>query len=87
MDFSVLCTTGLRQSQAKLVNISLTGALFESSAIVPPPGAIIKVELIDPQGQKPTSVVGRVARYTSGGFAIEFISISARLQQLIDELE
>jgi len=87
VEFSVLCTTGLKQSQATLVNISFTGALFESSVIVPPPGAIVKVELIDRQDEKPTSVIGRVVRYTPRGFAIEFISISARLQQLIEELE
>ncbi len=43
VQFSVLCRTGLKQSEATLVDISLTGALLES-AILPPPGMIVTIK-------------------------------------------
>ena len=84
--FSVLCRTGLKQSEATLVDISLTGALLEST-ILPPPGMIVTIKLAQLEQEEPIALTGRSVRYTSRGFAIEFLSLTEELRKLIDDLE
>ena len=87
VNFSVLYRTGLRRSQATLIDISLTGALLESSLIIPPIGAIVVIKFEPPGQDEPISINSRVVRYTTSGFAVEFLSLNSETQQMIEALE
>ncbi len=84
--FSVLCRTGLKQSEATLVDISFTGALLEST-ILPPPGMIVTIKFAQPEQEEPIALTGRSVRYTSRGFAMQFLSVTDELLTLIADLE
>ncbi len=87
VNFSVLYRTGLQQSKATLIDISLTGALLESSVTIPPVGAIVVIKF-KPSGQdEPIPVNSRVVRYTTSGFAVEFLSLNKATQQVIEGLD
>lgn len=87
VNFSVLYRTGLRQYEAVLVNISLTGALFECSTVVPPAGAIVLINFTPPEQGNPITLNGRVARFTPRGFAVQFLSVTEEIQQLVERLK
>ena len=85
---AVLCQSGVKQESAQLVNISLTGALLESSSVNPPPGALIKIKFAPPQLDSATRIElkGRVVHSTSKGFAIKFLTITEELRELVKRL-
>jgi hypothetical protein len=82
----VLCRSGIREGMGQLVNVSLSGALLECSVMSPPPGAIVKIQFSPPQSDAdaPVELKGRVLRYTSKGFAIQFLTITKELAQLLE---
>ena len=88
IQLSVLCRSGLVSRAAELVNISVVGALLESSSVSPPPGTIVRIKLTPPASDSgtPVELEGRVVRYTSKGFAIEFLTITKKLKQLVESL-
>ena len=87
VNFSALYRTGLQPSVAILVNISLTGALLESSVTIPPVGALVVIKFEPPGQDEPISVTSTVVRYTASGFAVEFFSLNRATQQMIEALE
>ena len=87
VNFSVLYRAGLQPSVAALVNISLSGALLESSVTIPPIGAIVVIKFELPGQDEPISVNSRAVRHTAGGFAVEFLSLNRATQQMIEGLE
>ena len=87
VNFSVLYRTGLRRSQATLIDISLTGAVLESSLIIPRIGAIVRIKFEPPGQDEPISVNGRMVRYTTSGFAVEFLFLNRAIRQMIEGLE
>ncbi len=87
VNFSVLYRTGLQPSVAILANISLTGALLESSVTIPPIGAIVRIKFEPPGQDEPISVSSTVVRYTASGFAVEFLFLNRAMQQMIEGLE
>ena len=88
VQLSVLCRLGLVDRAAVLVNISLSGAELESSTVSLPPDAIVRIKFVPPQSRSgtPVELKGRVVRYTSKGFAIEFLTITKELEQLVQRL-
>ena len=85
--FSVLCRTGVKQGQATLVDISLTGAQLESSAILPPPGMLVTIRVAQPEQEEPIALIGRAVRRTPRGFAMQFLSVTDELRKLIADLD
>ena len=85
---AVLTRSGLLYRDAVLVNISLSGALLESSSVSPHPGTIVQIKFAPPQSGSgaPIELKGRVVRYTSKGFAIEFLTITNELKQLVESV-
>ena len=83
---SVLCRSGIHERLGQLVNISLTGALLESSSVSPPPGTILRINFAPPQSGSAFELKGRVVRHTSKGFAITFLTITKELEQLVQRL-
>ena len=87
VSFSVLYRTGLRRHEAVLVDISLTGALLACSAVLPPAGAIVLINLTPPEQEEPITVSARVVRFTPRGFAVQFLSVTEEIQQLVERLK
>lgn len=89
VNFSALYRTALqqRQSEATTINISLTGALLGSSGNIPPLEAIVVIKFEPPGQDEPISINSRVVRYTTSGFAVEFLSLNSETQQVIEGLE
>ena len=80
--------SGLVDRSAVLVNISLSGAMLESSSVSPSPGTILRIKFTPPQSGSatPVELKGRVVRCTSEGFAIQFLTITKELEQLVKSL-
>ena len=77
--FLVLCQLGIKQGSARLVSISLTGALLESTSIFPAQGMLVKIRLDSPELDTPTELKGRVVRHTVTGFAIPFLKVTQEI--------
>ena len=84
----VLVRSGIHEWIGKLVDISLTGALLECSQVSASRGTIVKIRLVPPWSDPgaPVELKGRVLRFTSRGVAIEFVSITEELRQLVNSL-
>ena len=79
VDLLVLCRSGVRQGSARLVNISLLGAKLESTAIRPAEGTLVKIRLDSPA----IELKGTVVRHTNEGFAIQFLTVSKEVMELM----
>ncbi len=77
--FLVLCRSGIKQGSARLVSISLSGALLESTSIFPAQGMLVKIRLDSPEVDAPTELKGRVVRHTVTGFAIQFLKVTQEI--------
>ena len=89
---SALCAWGTQEPiTAELVNVSLSGALLDSAALQvlpsvrPPRGTIVKVHVQLPESLEPIELIGSVVRHTQTGLAIQFLSLPARISQLLDQ--
>jgi hypothetical protein len=83
---SVLAISGKEQGDGKLVDVSLSGALIESSEIRPRLGAPVKITIPGAQQDSPPrEFLGTVARHAAGGFAIRFGKLSRSVIQLVEE--
>ena len=76
--FLVLCRSGIKQGSARLVNISLTGALLEST-IFPAQDMLVKFRLDSPELDAPIELKGTVVRHTGTGFAIQFLKVTQEI--------
>ncbi len=79
VDLLVLCRSGTRQGSARLVNISLIGAELESPEIRPAEGTLVKIRLVSPA----IELKGTVVRHTNEGFAIQFLTVSKEVADLM----
>ena len=68
---------------AQVVNISVSGALFECSSIYPVPGALIRILFALSEGDPPLEVRGRIVHCTETGFAVQFLEVTKELLQLV----
>ena len=89
---SALCEWGTQEPiTAELLNVSLSGALLESSAlqvlpsIRPQRGTILKVQVQLPGSSKIIELTGSVVRHTRTGVAIRFLRLPDKLRQLLDQ--
>ncbi len=78
--FTVLCGTGLQEGSARLVDLSLSGALLESKFLKPERGRTVRIRFPS------FEVHGTVVRYTKGGFAIQFLQTTDKLMQNLREI-
>ncbi len=76
--YLVLFRSGTKQGSARLVNISLTGALLEST-IFPAQGMPVKFRLATPEFGAPVELKGTVVRQTRTGFAIRFLKVTQEI--------
>ncbi len=77
--YLVLCRSGIKQGSARLVNMSHTGALLESTSIYPAQGMLVKIRLDSPDLDAPTELKGTVVRHTGTGFAIQFLKVTQEI--------
>ena len=63
---------------ARVVNISRTGALLEST-ICPAQGMLVKIRLDSPELDAPIELKGTVVRHTVTGFAIQFLKVTQEI--------
>jgi hypothetical protein len=82
--FECLCASTSRKGEATLVNISYTGALLSQPTLTPPRGDVVIVKLPLP-GDRHFHLRGRVARYDSNGFALEFDRMDDEIRRLVDD--
>lgn len=78
--FDVLCGTGLREESARLVDLSLSGALLESKFLKPDRGRTVRIRFPS------FEVLGTVVRHTKGGFAIQFLGTTDKVMESLREI-
>ena len=81
--FSVFVRSGVQERSAQVVDISLSGALVECPAVLPVPGAPIKIQFGPPEADPPIELEGMIVRRTDTGFAIHFAAITKELLELV----
>jgi hypothetical protein len=79
------CRSGIETGSAQLVNISLTGALLESKWIYPVRGSLVKILFESPDIDAPIELTGMVVRYTQNSFAIQFLTVTNELLELVGD--
>jgi hypothetical protein len=82
--FECLCASTSKKGEATLVNISYTGALLSQPTLTPPRGDAVIVKLPLP-GDRHFHLRGRVTRYDSSGFALEFDRMDDEVRRLVDD--
>ncbi len=83
VQLSVLTRSGTVQRSTQLVNISVTGALLETTWAHPPLGALVKLLFESPEVDGPIKLTGTVARHTASGFAVRFQQVTKELLNLV----
>ena len=83
---SVFVRSGVQERSAQVVDISLSGALVECPAVLPVPGAPIKIQFGPPEADPPIELEGMIVRRTDDGFAIHFDGITTKLLELLESL-
>jgi hypothetical protein len=85
VSLAVLCRSGDQRGAGQMVNVSLSGALLESTSIRPDYGAAVKILFATPGTGRSTELSGTVARHTESGFAIQFLTANDGLRELVGE--
>ena len=78
--FTVLCRTGLHKVSARLVDLSLSGALLKSKFLKPDRGRSVRIKFPS------FEVIGTVVRHTKGGFAIQFLGTTDKIMKGLREI-
>jgi len=85
VSLAVLCRSGVERGAGRMVNVSLSGALLESTSIQPERGAAVKILFAAPGAGRSTELDGTVARRTETGFAIQFLAANNAPRELMSE--
>ncbi len=81
IELGSVCGTG------RIYDVSATGLRIEESQMLPTVGEAVRLTFVLSVEQPAFEVEGTVARHTeSGGFAVVFRAVDARLEGLIEEL-
>jgi hypothetical protein len=80
-----LCSSGLQKESTQLVNISLSGALLESRSLRPAEGSLVKISFEPPEVNAPFEITGVVVRTTQNGFAIQPLTVTNELVELVGD--
>ena len=80
---AVFCRSGGEQGAGRMVNVSLSGALLESTSIRPEQGAAVKLVFALPGAGTSSELSGMVDRHTETGFAIRFLAANDALRELV----
>ncbi len=84
VSFSARLQSGTEERLAQVVNISISGALFECPLIYPVPGALIRIQLRPPEVDPPIEVKGRIMRRTETGLVVQFVTVTEELIELLE---
>ena len=84
VNFRVLTASGEDQGEGTLIDISLSGALIESSTFRPRLGAPVKIVITTDRESASEEIVGTVARHAPGGFAIHFAKTTPLVRRLVE---
>ncbi len=83
--FDTLCSSGREEGVGVLADISYSGAHLEETSLRPPVGTEVRLYVFV-QPVSPFELVGRVARHTETGFAIECSVESSENWLLVDDV-
>ena len=83
---TVLLRTGTQKEWVQLVNLSLSGALFEPTSIHLPEGMLVMMSFHPPGRSAAIELTGKVARQTETGIAVQFGELTRDLVQLVRDL-
>jgi hypothetical protein len=83
--FDALYSSGREEGTAVLVDLSYSGARFESATIQPAPGTQVRLYIFV-QPVKPFELIGHVVRYTGKGFAVELDISDDEIRSLVDDV-
>ena len=84
-NLAVRCESQVEHGVARMVNVSLSGALLEHASIRPERDAVVRVLFSTPRARRSTQLSGTVARHTETGFAIQFLTRDGVVRQLVAE--
>jgi hypothetical protein len=84
-NLAVLCKSEAERGVARIVNISLSGALLEHASIQPEQDATVTILFAPPRAKSSTKLSGTVVRHTEIGFAIQFLAINDGLRDFMAE--
>lgn len=91
---AAFCVSGTRAPvEAELVNISLSGALLDSTALQvlpsarPRRGTILKVRVQLPGSPEPIELTGSVVRDTRTGVAIQFLRLPGEVRHFLERFD
>jgi len=77
---AVLCRTATHEASARLIEISLSGALVESELLKVDRGRLVTIQFPS------FEVVGTVVYHTETGFAIQFVSTPDEFEEMLRDL-
>ena len=80
----VRAASGEERGEGRIVNISLSGALIESSAIRPRLEAPITLTIWTAHASAVGEIVGTVARHAIGGFAVHYAEATPLVHRLVE---
>ena len=80
----VLTASGAERGEGTLIDISLSGALIESSTLRPRLGAPVRVAIATADESGAAEIVGTVNRHVAGGFAIQFAKATPMVRRLVE---
>ena len=80
VSFAVICRTATHEAPARLVNISLSGALLESESLRVNRGRLVTIQFPS------FEVVGTVVHHTETGFAIQFLKTPDKFAEMLRDL-
>ncbi len=84
VEIIVMCVSGTDRGSGTLASLSLSGALLEKTSIRPKLGAAVEIRFRLPNDDKPQTLAGTAVRHSASGFAIQFVTSSEVVRQILE---